>query len=83
MNNYQPIRCDFYDILEALATRRAKITVEFMDAAQLTIAEDVVITDLQTRNKEEFVYLDNGQVIRLDHLVKVNGIELPGVCGIE
>lgn len=79
---YQPISCDFYDILEALATRRIKTTVEFIDGGESVTLEGVVITDLQTRNKEEFMHLDDGRCIRLDRLLSVNGEEFPGACRI-
>lgn len=83
MKAYRPISCDFYDILEALAVRRIKTTVEYVDGEKSVTLKEVMITDLQTRNKEEFMYLDNGQVIRLDQLLTVNGEELPGSCRID
>jgi Rho-binding antiterminator len=83
MKPYLPISCDFYDILEALAVRQVKTTVEFMDGEKSVTLKEVIITDLQTRDKEEFMYLDNDQVIRLDQLVTVNGEERPGACQID
>ena len=83
MNPYQPISCDFYDVLEALAVRRIKTTVEFVDDSNTVLLENVLITDLQTRDKEEFLYLDDGQFIRLDRLLSVKGEERPGACRID
>jgi len=80
---YQPISCDYYDILEALAVRRVTTIVEyFSQEGNLQEVSGVKIVNLYTREKEEFMELDNGTVIRLDRLKTVNGEELSGVCKI-
>ncbi|MEM9835539.1 MAG: hypothetical protein AAF828_03500 [Bacteroidota bacterium] len=77
MKTYQPISCDFYDVLEANAVRRIKSVVVYQAEDEVQTVSDVIITDLQTRNKEEFVYLSNGLELRLDQLISVNGL-VPG-----
>jgi Rho-binding antiterminator len=80
---YQPINCSFYDELEILAMRKRKVTVEFRDEDnQDTSAEDVIV-DVYSRNKEEFLKLRGGQIIRLDRLIRVDGKSLPGSCELS
>ncbi|MFT4971223.1 MAG: Rho-binding antiterminator [Paraglaciecola sp.] len=82
MNNekYQPISCDFYDELELLAMRKtvAKIVIRKEEDGVEEISN--VIKTLYTKNKEEFLVLENGNEIRLDKLVSVNGIALKNYC---
>jgi Rho-binding antiterminator len=80
VEKYQPISCDFYDELELLAIRKtvAKIIIR-NDANEIEEIQNSIKT-LYTKNKEEFLVLDNGKEIRLDKLVSVNGIELKNYC---
>ena len=77
---YQPVSCDFYDELELLALRQtvAELIIRMEDGASQKLSQK--IKNLQTRNKEEFLILENGQEIRLDKLISVNGIELKNYC---
>lgn len=77
---YQPIDCNYYDRLEAWATMGATCVIAFLDGAGGAQEVTARIRNLYTLNKAEFLQLDNGLVIRLDQLVSVNGIPLPGVC---
>lgn len=80
---YQPIDCNYYDRLEALATLRQRSRIDYVNTeGQSTTLEAVLIVDLQTRNKEEFMILEDGQEIRLDKLIAVNGVVVPGSCEI-
>ena len=80
MENYQPISCDFYDELEALATLRRSIRIEYRNEEGGGESVDAVIKDLFIRSKVEYMLLNNGQEIRLDHLLTVDGKALPGFC---
>ncbi len=81
--DYQPINCDFYDILEALAVRQIPTKIEYLDEGGQTLKlAEVVIKDLYTKQKEEFMLLNTGQVIRLDKLLRVHDTDLPGSCAI-
>ncbi len=80
MNNYTPISCSFYDELEALATRKERVVIEYYDSIndKITVPPviktvDGFIKNLYTKSKEEFVELDNTFTIRLDKIVAVNG----------
>jgi Rho-binding antiterminator len=80
---YQPIDCGFYDRLEIAAMRRkvVKLLITTETAPQLIESR---IVDLQARQGEEFMYLENGQVIRLDRLISMDGLEVPreGTCEV-
>lgn len=74
--DYRPIDCNFYDELEAIATlgREAHLLYKKADG---TSGEAVgKIVNLFAKNKEEFLVLDTGFELRLDHLISVNDKKL-------
>ncbi|MEM8525015.1 MAG: hypothetical protein AAGG68_10245 [Bacteroidota bacterium] len=79
-SDYQPISCDFYDVLEASATLKKKSIIYFynIDWQEQQIVSR--IKNLFTKEKEEFVELASGEIIRLDHLISVDGKVLSKVC---
>ncbi len=78
---YTPIDCNYYDRLEAHATRRQRIRIDYRnEQGEAAVLEGALIVDLQTRNKEEFMILETGQEIRLDKLIAVDGKVPPGSC---
>lgn len=77
---YQPISCDFYDELELLALRKTVAKIVIRKENEIVETIENVIKTLYTKDKEEFLVLENGQEIRLDKLVSVNGIELKNYC---
>jgi len=70
---YQPISCDFHDLLEALATQRRPTTVHFVGEDGAPAQRQGVITDLYSRGGAEYLVLDAGEPLRLDRLVAVDG----------
>lgn len=80
MKNYQPISCNFYDELEALATLRSSCTIIYQDEHANRQETEGVIKDLYIRDKAEYLLLNTGFEIRLDQLISVNGKELKGYC---
>jgi len=79
-SDYQPISCDFYDILEESATLKKRSIIHFYNTDQQE--EQIVsrIKNLFTKEKEEFMELENGRTIRLDRLISVDGKPLDKVC---
>ncbi len=73
--DYIPISCHYHDELEALATHRKTVEIIFYDRSSQKSVESR-ITDFITRAKEEFLVLENGRHIRLDHLISVDGLLL-------
>lgn len=72
MDAYEPISCDFHDILEDAATRRLRVEVAFSDengGEQVLIDR---IKDITVEGQEEFLILAEGQKIRLDRITRVD-----------
>lgn len=72
---YRPISCDFHDVLEATATRRAVARIEFMDEAGLQVRSTRIV-DLATRVDGEYMLLESGESVRIDRIVSVDGVRL-------
>lgn len=78
MASYQPIDCNFYDILEALATRKRYVRIQYKTAIHQFKSEDSIIRDLYIKQGYEYMKLANGTEVRLDRLVSVDGHYMPG-----
>ena len=80
--SYHPISCDFHDVLEATATRRRRVRIEFRSDQGLQ-AREARIVDLGHGADGEYMTLDTGESVRLDRIVSVDGIflALPGRPG--
>jgi Rho-binding antiterminator len=79
-NNYEPIDCNFYDLLEAAATLKKECIIEFFNTE---FREEQVVSrikNLFTDNKVEYMELENGMLIRLDKIIALNGEKLPNAC---
>lgn len=74
-NDYKPISCSFYDILEAFATKREMVNIIFVGEEQQTTIQGIIST-FQTENKVEYLILQSDQKIRLDTLIEVDGNKL-------
>ena len=70
---YEPISCDYHDLLEAAAMHRKRVNLEF-DLEGVTQRETGTVADVYTANGAEFVKFDaeNGPLeIRLDHIISM------------
>ncbi len=76
---YTPIDCSFYDYLEAAATLKTVSVIEYAENNSVLKVESWIKT-LFSKNKVEFMELENRQTIRLDNLIKFNGKPLPKSC---
>jgi Rho-binding antiterminator len=79
--SYQPIDCNYYDRLEAWATMKTVCLLVFLDDNDVRQEVSGLIADLYTLNKAEYLRMDNGLTLRLDRLLSVNGVPVPGQCG--
>ena len=76
--DYTPIDCNFYDELEAAATQRRRVDLQyFNDLRQLCLGAGVIET-LFIRDKVEYMRLKSGEEIRLDHLIRIDDKQAPG-----
>lgn len=73
---YQPIDCEFHDLLENLALSRRPTEISFLGESGVTLLRDAVITDVFARNGNEFASLATGELLRLDQLLEVGGAQL-------
>lgn len=73
-DNYEPVACHFYDELESASTKKLlnKIVYTRFDGAEKTV--DDFIVDFETKDKEEFVVLKEKGRIRLDKILRFNGL---------
>jgi Rho-binding antiterminator len=77
---YQPISCNFYDHLEATATMRKRVIIHYLDTSGKETSILAKIKDLFVKEKVEYMVLDNGLTIRLDHILDVDGEQLAAYC---
>jgi len=80
MKTYQPINCNYYDELEALATLRKKVAIAYYEPSGEKQVVESRIVDLYTRNKEEFMQLEDGTTLRLDRLISADGKPVQLFC---
>ncbi len=77
---YQPISCHFYDELELLAIRQKNCSIVYLDETGSQLKKFAVITDFKIIDAAEFMLLKDGDKIRLDRLISVDGKVLQGFC---
>lgn len=71
MNGYTPIDCDYYDRLEAWATKRTKLLLVYLaDEGKEQSLSDTII-DLFVKEHVEYLRTASGKTIRLDGLVSI------------
>jgi len=74
-NEYRPIACATYDELSLYVLRRQRVVLEI--ASPDSVPETVTgrIADLSTRGTAEYLRLESGREIRLDHVTGVTEAE--------
>jgi len=79
--DYKPIDCNYYDELEAAATLRKRVLLQyFSELRELTI-DSVVIDTFFMRDGAEFMRLKTGEEIRLDHIIRIDDKLSPTYAG--
>ena len=76
-DTYKPIDCNFYDILEAYATRQRVCIIQFKENEVVKTVLNTFIVNIFTENKEEFMQLSTGELFRLDKLIAIDNFLLP------
>ncbi len=77
--HYRTINCSYYDQLEAYATLRTMCDIFFNDGAGER-NERGIIADIFARDGAEYLRLNSGIEIRLDHLISINGQPVGTAC---
>lgn len=75
--SYRPIDCGFHDELLARAIRKVPVEVVYTDERGGEAKAVDLIEDVFARDSAEFLRLKSGVEIRLDKLVRVDGISAP------
>ena len=75
--DYKPIDCNFYDHLEAAATLRRRVALQYFNDLRQLCLESGVIDTLFIRDKVEYMRLKSGEEIRLDHLIRIDEHQAP------
>jgi Rho-binding antiterminator len=78
MVTYRPINCEFHDVLESCATLRKAVHIDSVLSNGTNQSRHVVIADLYSRGGAEYLILDDGETIRLDALLSVDGRGVDG-----
>lgn len=73
-SSYQPINCEFHDVLEATAVRGTRATLRVIDPEGSELTVRAAIADVFAECGAEYLRLASGELIRLDRLVSVDGI---------
>jgi Rho-binding antiterminator len=75
LKKYRPIACSFHDIIEHHAVLGNNVEVCFQIDADIEKYYTKIL-DMTTKAGEEFLHLKNGQTIRLDHIISINGSKM-------
>lgn len=81
ITDYTPIDCGFYDYFEAAIVKRRPVELVYLQEDGTTITKTVLLLDLKTEAKEEFVQLQGGEWLRLDRVVALDGRVTASNCG--
>ena len=77
--DYEPVSCDYHDQLEAAATRRAEVALEF-ERNGVRQRQRGTIRDVFTREGQEFLDLEGGGgkiTLRLDEILSFEDLSSP------
>jgi hypothetical protein len=78
-NAYRPVRCEVHSLLrEYLTSSKLAEIVYRDDAGQIRTTHDV-IRDLFSRAGQESVFLGRGLMVRLDHVLTLDGRAVAGM----
>ena len=70
--HYEPVSCDFTDEIEDLSVRKLPVDVSYWDQSANLKKACGRITDIFTSSeKEEFLKLEDGTLVRLDKILEV------------
>lgn len=73
---YQPINCEFHDLLEANATLRKPVRIGIRDATGAVQYCTATITDLYAQDGAEYMSMSTGDTVRLDQIEEIDGTRL-------
>ncbi|WP_151087836.1 hypothetical protein [Hymenobacter baengnokdamensis] len=75
--DYKPIACGFYDVLEAAATCRKQVYLQYFNDLRELCQGPSTINTFFTRDHAEFAQLASGEEIRLDRIIRLDDTPAP------
>ncbi|GGC97982.1 hypothetical protein [Undibacterium terreum] len=75
-SKYEPISCEFHDLLEVHATKRKPTQIHFFDSDGTAQTRHATITDVFARQGADYLSLSTGETLRLDQLIEVDDAKL-------
>ena len=77
-DKYIPINCEFLDRIESWCVRKETCHVVYTQGTYPRNLEmQGRIIDIFKKDKAEYMLMDNGEEIRLDKIISINGYDLP------
>ena len=73
---YQPINCEFRDVLESNATLGKPVRIGIRNEAGILQYHTAAITDLYAKNGAEYMSISTGETVRLDQIEEIDGAKL-------
>jgi hypothetical protein len=80
MEPYQPTDRDFYEELELLVSLKRSVHITYKAPNGAVSAVNDKVYRLYTKEDAEYLELESGLAIRLDHLINVNGKRPSNFC---
>lgn len=75
--DYQPIDCGFYDVLEAAATRKQHVYLQYFNDLRELNQGSAVIKTFFIRDHAEYAQLASGEEVRLDRIIRLDDTPAP------
>jgi Rho-binding antiterminator len=75
---YQPIDCGFYDVLEAAATRKQQVYLQYFNDLRQLCQGSTILKTFFVRDHVEYAQLASGEEVRLDHIIRLDDTAAPG-----
>jgi len=81
---YMPVDCDFHDQLESHASKKAHIRINYWkNKGEMAQVKSQIKDIYATSQKEEYLVTHEGENIRLDHIIAINGKPGPAMDEYE
>ena len=76
-DKYHPISCSFHDVIEDRIVREKVCLLTYIcsEAGELQSFEGKLL-DVVIESKQEFLVLENGNRVRLDHIMSLDNLDL-------
>ncbi|MCP4442053.1 MAG: hypothetical protein GY810_24350 [Aureispira sp.] len=70
-DEYKSISCNFYDLILARATFKSLENITYLDPQNKQLTVESKIIDVFTKEKAEYLKLEQGTIIRLDKIISI------------